>query len=357
MNEPDDQREDAAPGWEAIDRAVRPLYPDQEPRHVGTLISWRLGGPDPLDGISAWKRTNPVPHWHYVTYGFSELYGKDSEDPDISGYGFELTFRLACDPLGDDPPTWPFSFLQNLARYVFKTGNLFGDGQWMSANGPIAVGADTLIHSLGLVFDPELPAIDTVHGRVEFLQVVGLTSDEENAAKQWQTRKLLEAMVPAMPLWITDLSRASLLDRPEIRAQVDTGTARDGSSTGLLFTEVLEWSLKKRFLGPMIATITLGAGQVDALADLLMLRLPFERELRMIGGGVAVAFAPAGENRFIEQDRTLRLELTADTARMLTQTLKPRAGSYCVPGLDTVRWEVRQTFIRDGQGNVVETIG
>ncbi|KAG1606612.1 hypothetical protein G6F45_013943 [Rhizopus arrhizus] len=38
----------------------------------------------------------PVPHWHYITYGFSELYAKESSDADASGYGSELTFRLAA---------------------------------------------------------------------------------------------------------------------------------------------------------------------------------------------------------------------------------------------------------------------
>ena len=53
-----------------------------------------LGGQDPLDGLSAYKAESPFPHWHIVTFGFSELYEKESENPDYSGYGFELTFRL-----------------------------------------------------------------------------------------------------------------------------------------------------------------------------------------------------------------------------------------------------------------------
>ncbi|GAB2914304.1 hypothetical protein GCM10027093_61040 [Paraburkholderia jirisanensis] len=66
--------DDGAPGWKAIDCALARLYPGQQPKHYGTLIKWRLGGPDPLDGISVWKRKDPVPHWHFVTYGLTELY-------------------------------------------------------------------------------------------------------------------------------------------------------------------------------------------------------------------------------------------------------------------------------------------
>lgn len=70
--------EPEAIGWTAIHRALQPLYGDQVPKHYGTVISYALGGNDPLQGISAYRRTGPMPRWHFVTYGFrSEI--KDSE--------------------------------------------------------------------------------------------------------------------------------------------------------------------------------------------------------------------------------------------------------------------------------------
>ncbi|WP_341729673.1 suppressor of fused domain protein, partial [Brooklawnia sp.] len=65
-------------GWDAIDSVFDAAYPGQEPQHWGTLIRWSLGGPDPLDGVSAYRATQPVPHWHYVTFGYSDLYGRDA---------------------------------------------------------------------------------------------------------------------------------------------------------------------------------------------------------------------------------------------------------------------------------------
>lgn len=59
--------DDASPGWDAISARLGQLYPGQEPKHFGTLISYRLGGPDPLDGICAWRRTDTMPHRHFVT--------------------------------------------------------------------------------------------------------------------------------------------------------------------------------------------------------------------------------------------------------------------------------------------------
>src|SRR5262245_32119797 len=110
-------------GWDAISAVLERLYPGQEPKHYGTLISAALGGKDPLQGISIYKSLTPQPHFHYVTYGFTELYEKESEDPNVSGFGFELTFRLACAADAEEPPVWPLNFLQNIARYVFSTGN------------------------------------------------------------------------------------------------------------------------------------------------------------------------------------------------------------------------------------------
>lgn len=43
---------------------------------------FRLGGPDPLDYISMYSNNgdhdrNIPPHWHYITFGFSDLHGDD----------------------------------------------------------------------------------------------------------------------------------------------------------------------------------------------------------------------------------------------------------------------------------------
>ena len=356
----DDGDDDLSPGWDAITAAVERLYPGQEPKHYGTVIKWRLGGPDPLDGVSVWKRMEPVPHWHYLSYGLSELYAKESDNAGTSGYGFELTFRLACEPEEveeAEPPAWAINFLQNLARYVFKSGNVFDDGHWMTANGPIALERETLIRSMGFVFDPELPAIDTPNGRVSFIQVVGLTEDEERAGKRWDTRRLLDALLPAMPLWVTDLARPSLLDDAEVRRRVEEGAARDGSSSGFLFTDVLGWETSRRLLRAPVTEITLGARQVDELVALLPLRLPFGRDFHFASRERALVFAHGETDSVEEEGDRLTLRLSDATVRELAHALKPVAGIYEVRGFGAVRWKVQKTTIKDPQGNVVRTIG
>jgi hypothetical protein len=127
-----------ARGWNAIDAALRPLYGDQKPAHWAAVVPAMLGGQDPLQGISAYRSTfGGAPHWHFVTYGFSELYEKESDDPETSGYGLELTCRVVDTEEGAEPPKWVWSLLQNLARYVFRTGNVFEPNHSTTLNGPI----------------------------------------------------------------------------------------------------------------------------------------------------------------------------------------------------------------------------
>lgn len=165
-----------APGWDAIDGALARLYPGVEPMHLATLVSWQLGGDDPLDGISIYPRDD---HWHFVSYGMSELYTKTSELAEQSGWGFEFTVRVARAPGEREAPMWAANLLQNLGRYVFKSGNWFDAGHQMDLNGPIALNRpDTALRAIAFADDPELGEIETPFGSLRFLQVVGLTEDE-----------------------------------------------------------------------------------------------------------------------------------------------------------------------------------
>lgn len=203
--------DDAAPGWDAIDNVLTPVYGAQEPKHWGTLIKHFLGGPDPLDGISAYEsKAGGVDHLHFCTYGFSNLYyDEEACGGEFSRFGFELTFRLKRPFTDDENPTWVCGLLQNLARYVFETGNWFEAFHWLPANGPIC--RDNPTEIVGLVFarDPELPAQDTPHGKVEFLQMFGVIQSELDSimSKEKSAADILQHHRETNPLLITDLSR------------------------------------------------------------------------------------------------------------------------------------------------------
>jgi Suppressor of fused protein (SUFU) len=171
---------DDAPGWDAISAELEKLYSAQEPKHFAAVPHFSLGGDDPLDGISIYESVaGGTQHYHFVTYGFSELYvNEDAVGKEFSKFGFELTFRLKPFPGDEGLPHWAVTLLQNVARYVFKSGKWFEPYHVMTARGPIRLETETAIRALLFVPDPELPPIQTVHGRVEFLQVFGITEQE-----------------------------------------------------------------------------------------------------------------------------------------------------------------------------------
>ena len=75
-----------------------------------------------MDGVEIWKSEHGIPHWHYVTYGFTELYEKKSEDPEVSGYGFELTFRLKR---GKEIKFTCANNIQHFCGYILRLLKLF----------------------------------------------------------------------------------------------------------------------------------------------------------------------------------------------------------------------------------------
>lgn len=352
-----DPSDDRAPGWEAIDQALDRLYTRQTPKHYGTLIGYGLGGKDPLPGISAYKRITPVPHWHFITYGFSELYAKESDDPQTSGYGFELTFRLADPDDSEDPPAWALNFLQNLARYVFDSGNVFHAGHYLNANGPIAADSDSAIRSVAFAHDPELAPIDTEHGRVEFLQLVGLTNEEEFALKRWSTLKVLEVFQDYLPLWVTDLERGSLLADSDVAKRLTEGSARDGSSIGMIYTDQLQWQQHKRLLRAPTTQVAIGARQIGELLALLPLRLPFGHPFSVVGPEARVVFEPAKRNGVEAGDGALHVRLDERALRSMVSRLRAQEGLYEVEGFPALQIQVRKTEIRAQDGSVERVIG
>ena len=274
----ENESDGSSPGWEAIDQSLAALYGDQKPLHYGTLVPGFLGGSDPIDGISVYRADSPVPHWHFVTYGFSELHGKDWDDPEVSGFGFELTFRLspATEP---DPPGWVLNFLQNLGRYVFQSGNVLESGHHMNLNGPISLESETAIRAIAFVDDPELGTISTPHGSVSFLQIVGITLDELHSIVRWDTEKFLRLLDESVPSLVTDLGRASVLDDPEVSSRLDALARRDGSSTSMLHVGEATWKIEKPIFKPRRLEIVLGANGVRNFKAVLPGRLPLDRAL------------------------------------------------------------------------------
>ncbi|HEV7693861.1 MAG TPA: suppressor of fused domain protein [Hyphomonadaceae bacterium] len=202
--------EEAAPGWDAISRRLGPIYPGQEPLHCAPVISSLLGGPDPLDGISAYQcRDGGIDHLHFCTFGYTMLYyEEEAVGDDFSNFGFEMTFRLASKLPSAEQPMWAFNMLQNIARYVFESGKRFREYQWISS-GPIRLEYETDIVGLAFLPDPVVAPIDSPHGRVEFIQAFGLTRSELDVLKSGSRRceEIIAQHREINPLLVTDLVR------------------------------------------------------------------------------------------------------------------------------------------------------
>ena len=207
--------EDDAVGWLEIDKVVEGIYGDQKPRHYAPPVHYMVGGEDPLDGVSIYDSQKDMFHRHLVSYGMSELYyNEEAAGGEFSKWGFEFTFRLKpFDEDGDDP-TWVVNLMNNLARYVIKSGKWFEEYHVIPANGPIRLNSTAEINIVGVAFvsDPELGKIQTPHGEVLFLQMVGLTANEMNritsaSSAYDEVKKVLDEMKTTNPLMITDLLR------------------------------------------------------------------------------------------------------------------------------------------------------
>jgi hypothetical protein len=210
-----------APGWDAIDRWVGRHFAGI-PHQFSSQTAYELDSPNPLPAITVWSTRAPE-GWLYVTYGLSELFEKSSEDPAISGFGFELTLRI---PLASGqngaatPPLWPLRLLQSLGGHVLRTQADFDSGHTLELGAPIVPPhsdgpADCQLTGLICVPDPLLGKIETVHGSLLFLRLFGITAAERAILSELELGNLVACIAELSPMAITDAGRRSFTDDPE----------------------------------------------------------------------------------------------------------------------------------------------
>ena len=169
--------------------------------HLAPTAGVGLGGH--LDGISAYPEG---PTWHLVTYGLTELWAKESPDPEWSGWGYEFTLRVP--DLDGSPPSWAYKLLHAVAG-VTQQGTVFGPGHRLAAGGPLTGSEDTLLSAVAFTLDPDLATITTPNGRVDFLMLVGVTPKEVEEMKASSTLDVLDRLRQENPRLVTDPRRAT----------------------------------------------------------------------------------------------------------------------------------------------------
>ena len=167
-------------GWEAITNECERTYPNQkDPKHYGTLISWKLGGNDPLDGISVYDGGD---YWHFVTYGLSELYEKETDNKDVSGYGMEFTLKLKKGNFENEEAEIRCicGILQSIARITFTRGEIFKPFEYLYTGQAEGIDSKMQSNITGFITIPDnnFNTINTPNGSVEFVEFVGVTNNE-----------------------------------------------------------------------------------------------------------------------------------------------------------------------------------
>ena len=204
--------DDYAPGWDAIEEAFTEVYGDTKPELFGTNITSRamFGGNEYLDGFSAYPSAKG--YSHVVTFGMTELYyDEESFGGEYSKWGYEMTIKLK----GTDPKesVWAMNMMSNLARYTFQSERWFEPNQYVgNPNDPQSINLskpESKITALLITNDTEVNGKDTIYGRVDFLQLVGITTDEFR--KVVENRDLIPALLENLkadyPDLETDLDR------------------------------------------------------------------------------------------------------------------------------------------------------
>lgn len=198
-------------GWDAIDEEAKRAYPGQDnPKHYASLIKWRFGGPDPLDGISVYDGGD---YWHFVTYGLSELYEKEREDKEWSGYGMEFTFKLKKDNYEDEEKEIKCicGLLQQIARITFSSGEIFNSFEYLYTGQTKGIDSGQVSNITGFITIPDtkFQTLHTKNGRVDFVEFIGVTNSELLALKNKELD--VKALYSKLSCDVTDYNRESVI--------------------------------------------------------------------------------------------------------------------------------------------------
>lgn len=147
---------------------------------------------DGLDGVLAYPLDG---HWLLVTFGLTELGEKTSQEPRVSGSGFEFTCRIPRGPEDTAVPAWILRVLHAVADH-FLAGTDLDVGHWILTPSPLGgEPANGDMTSLVIVPDVDIAHITTPNGIVLFFQLVGLMSGEGQDVQEAGTSSPLVAVL------------------------------------------------------------------------------------------------------------------------------------------------------------------
>jgi suppressor of fused-like protein len=334
-------------GEAVIERAILDAYPGCEPLAFG--LSDERDSKFPLAGCFATRLDEPVPHWLLVSRGFTELHEKVEGDPDVSGWGFELTCRV---PARTDEPDfgWVLEWMQGIADYLATSGTFLEPFHNMPMMEPRH--EDDLC-ALVFVEDVALGSTRSANGKLEFLQMVGITRGEHEALKHWDGSGFVDLLRERDPLLMTDAERTTYANDPHFVRAVSEGRERDGSSMGVMPGVSVLW-----FQEPNELQIHLRTDVVAMVKTAMADRLRHGYRLILLGDRRAkdnddgtrtlhthtnVVLCPEpGVSEVEEKDgiKAALLRFDAEAMVQVVEILSETPGSYVLPAVPRVRFIV-----------------
>ena len=330
----------------AIEQALLAAHPGAQ------LFRFAIPNPGKLElaGWVAVRVGGAVPHWLVVSRGFTELGEKVEEDPDVSGWGFELTCRLPGRSIEDHDFGWVMRWMQGVADYLSDKVTLLEAyhhmPMWKAAR-------EDEIAAVVFVDDIELAPTRSQNGSFVFLQMVGVTAGEYDALVSWDARGLVELIRERDPLFLMDVERRSYLHDPAFARLVEEGRERDGSSTGVLYGGSILWFEDAREIQVHLDVEAARAVRGSAKARLAhgnpMLFYGDARKTVRPDGSlvlrsqVNIALRPEdgpSEIAEVEGRKVAVIRLNADAVRELGEKLEDQPGTYVLRALPRVRFVV-----------------
>ncbi|MDQ2754370.1 MAG: suppressor of fused domain protein [Actinomycetota bacterium] len=297
----------------------------------------------PLAEVTAHRITDPD-HWHLVTRGLSELgdassFADDESSPggpDASGWGFELTFRIAGT---DSEPLWAVDLLTNLAAYVWSSDHPFAEGHHLDLRGPIRLDSSSAITAAVVTLDPTLGVLAGPHGTVEFLQIVGLRIEELELCRSWSTDAVVDLLAKSDPLLICRLDRPSLLEDLDVQAEISARATSEGSALTELRVATMSWRGRRR---GRTVEVHLGSGASAALGPALRRELiGRDASFQVVGNHQQIRFTVASQPRWTATDDILEVAVPPGEVEGLADLFDGRIGWGRRPAWPRLRFHVK----------------
>ncbi len=202
----DEEDEDWEPGRDAIDAEFSRIYPNQEPiiNEIPIANRKEFGGSNYLDEFDIYRSKKD--YNHIVTLGMSQL----EADPNYFGkeyskWGYEMTFKI-----NNNDYLWALDILSSLASFTNIKKRKFTIHDIIPFGGKsLNPNIDSKITALIIIKDTDVKTINTYFGKVDFLQLYGITEKEltilENNPEK--ITEFINLVKKDNPDFITDMNR------------------------------------------------------------------------------------------------------------------------------------------------------